>query len=235
MIQSRFHKILIAALCVLLLAACSRSDSDDDEKSGDDAGTSVERDDTGRDAQADERAGTGDSVPLRLTDEGRDRAAVAIATPADPRDTAFESNRLLAVPLYPRDTLIGPVSMATLSARDRAVVGAARDLFEALIAGELPIGSISPGIGPGGRATLEELRQAAAGLDEVRVGAVSELPGGEVSVPFRLLGQGADAVGEAVMAKTGDQWYTLDIRVGFLDDDTSSPFDPHSAGPGADF
>lgn len=229
--------IAVLLLTVLLVLSCARSRSGEpapleDERESSGAGTGVAGDRRAEDR--DERPdGAADTVPLRLTDQGRERAAASVAQPADPKDTAFEADRLLVVPLYPMDTVLGRLARPDIgSARDRAALSTAGDLLRGLIAGELDRELVSPDMGPGGRAALERLLRSGGGLKEVRLGSVTDLPGGEASVPFRLFGDHAHVIGEVVVAKLGDEWYTSDIQVEVLDRNTTLRFYPGSVRPG---
>ncbi|MEE8441045.1 MAG: hypothetical protein V3S41_04925 [Spirochaetia bacterium] len=207
---------------ILLFASCSRSESADD---GAPATAAVDR--RSAPGVSPVREGTDFAVPLRLTDQGRARAETPVVAPADPRDTAFEAARFTALPFRPRDTILGPFGVSAAgSARDRAVLSASEDLFFALLAGELPTELLSNRIGPGGRAVLEDLIWAAARFSEVRLGVVVTMTDREASVPFRLMGESRFAVGEVILVKLGDQWYTSDIQVESFDRDTTSRFDP---------
>ena len=226
MLNRRLTAAFCLACTVVLFATCSRSESGDDDSdaaqaASDEAAVPAPSGTEG----SDERQA---AVPLRLTDQGRSRADEQVVSPADPRDSAFEGQRFSAVPFHPSDMVLGPFGTGSGgSARDRAILAAAESLFSSLLEGELPVDTLSDRIGPGGRAMLEDLVWAAESLGEVRLGVVEPLTASEVSVPFRLVGEQRAAVGEVILEKAGDQWYTADIRVDFFDrDTTTSRFDP---------
>ena len=222
----------LAIICILLptlflFGSCSRSKTTDEGPAEEGAPSAEvsERRTTLEDAPA--REGGEAAVPLRLTDQGRARAEQPIVAPADPRDTAFEAARFTAIPFHPRDTILGPIGVtATSSARDRAVLSVSAALFSSLLGGELPTDLLSNRIGPGGRAVFENLIWAANTFSEVRLGAVVTMTDREASVPVRLIGESRFAVGEVILEKVGDQWYTSDIQVEFFDRNTTSRFDP---------
>jgi hypothetical protein len=218
--------ILLPALFVF--GSCSRSKPAEDGTAGDvDPETIVISEKAVAPEASRARDGTDDAVAMRLTDQGLARAARPVVTPADPRDTAFEAQRLTAIPFHARDTILGLFGVtATGSARDRAVLSASEDLFDSLLSGELPTDSLSDRIGPGGLAVLEGLIWTADTLSEARLGVVMTMTDTEASVPFRLMGETRFAVGEVIMVKVGDQWYTADIQVEFFDRDSTSRFDP---------
>lgn len=172
------------------------------------------------------------TVPMRLTDEGRDRAAQSVVVPADPRDTAFESLRFNAVRFGALDFELGRLSNSGASARDRAVLAVSRELFESLFAGELPTDALGPSLGPGGIAILEDLIWQARNLGEVRFGRVEAFGQDEVAVPYRMLGDQRIAVGELILEKVNDDWYTADIQVEITERDTTSRFDPGAVRAG---
>jgi hypothetical protein len=219
---------IIIVLTVFLFAACSRSKSAEpttEDQPTADAAATLEDPAPGRVGQ--DRLNTDAAVPMRLTDQGRARAVSTTLAPADPRDTAFEGQRFSAVPFHARDTVLGPLGrIAGGSARDRAVLAVCEDLFSALLGGELPVDSLSSRLGPGGRAVLDDLIWAAETLSDARLGVAVALTDLESSVPFRLMGETRFAVGEVILEKLGDQWYTADIQVEFIDRDTISRFDP---------
>jgi len=175
---------------------------------------------------------TGMAVPMRLTEEGRERATESVIAAADPRDTAFEAQRLTAVAFVANDFEMGRLGRSTTSARDRAVLAASEGLFSALFAGELPVDSLGPSLGPGGRAILEDLIWQARDLGEPRFGLVEPLTNDEVVVPYRILGSLKVAAGELVLEKVDDQWYIADIQVEVSDRDTTSRFDPGAVRSG---
>ncbi|MBU8913121.1 MAG: hypothetical protein KOO61_03795 [Spirochaetales bacterium] len=217
--------ILLPTLFVF--ASCSRSKTAEDGAVSDGEPVTVAPERQASPERPPVREGTDAAVPMRLTDQGRARAEQPVVAPADPRDTAFEAPRFTAVPFHPRDTILGPFGAAmTGSARDRAVLSASEHLFSSLLAGDLPTDALSYRIGPGGRAVFEDLIWAAETLSEVRLGVVVTMSDGEASVPFRLMGESRFAVGEVILEKLGDQWYTSDIQVEFFDRDTTSRFDP---------
>ncbi len=219
--------IAILLPTLFLLASCSRSKTTDEgvADKGTPAAEVAERQTSPEDARA--REGGDAAVPMRLTDQGRARADQPVMAPADPRDTAFEAARFTAIPFHPRDTILGPIGVtATSSARDRAVLSASAALFSSLLSGELPTDLLSNRIGPGGRAVFEDLIWAANTFYEVRLGVVVTMTDREASVPVRLIGESRFAVGEVILEKLGDQWYTSDIQVEFFDRDTTSRFDP---------
>jgi len=167
------------------------------------------------------------AVPMRLTEQGRARTGRAVATPADPRDTTFEGSRFSAIPFHARDTILGVLGPSVNgSARDRAALVAAGALLGSLTEGELPVSALSDDLGPGGRAVLENLIWAADSFDDVRMGIPVALTDRESSVPFRLMGERRYALGELILVKVGDEWYTADIQVEILDRDSTSRFDP---------
>lgn len=217
--------IIIAVFAFLLvLASCARRDRVEatPAPSGAVAETQPVAQAVGGGAAVSEEA-----VPMKLTEQGRSRAAAPVSTPADPRDTAFEGQRFVAVPLPARDTILGALGSTTsASARDRAVLSAARDFLSAIIGGELPTDQVSEAIGPGGRAVLEDLIWAGPELSEIRLGTVASVPGGDVSVQFRLVGKRRSARGELILENDADRWYTSDIQVELFDRDTTSRFDP---------
>ncbi len=223
--QLAIISILLAILFVF--ASCSRSKTTDEGMAEEGApGAEVpERQTPPVDAPARERED--DAVPMRLTDQGRARAEEPVVAPADPRDTAFEAARFTAIPFYARDTILGPIGVtATSSARDRAVLSVSAALFSSLLGGELPTDLLSSRIGPGAQAVFDDLIWAADTLSEARLGAVVAITDREVSVTVRLIGESRFAVGEVILEKLGDQWYTSDIQVEFFDRDTTSRFDP---------
>ena len=218
----------VIVLTVFVVVACSRSKSAD-PGSGDEPGPgiAVVVDDGAPGVLLPDRPESDVAVPMRLTDEGRARADKPVLLPADPRDTAFEGLRFSAVPFHARDTVLGPFGTETSSsARDRAVLSVCADLFSALLDGEIPVDRLSKRMGPGGRAVLDDLIWAADRLTETRLGLAVTLTELESSVPFRLMGDTRFAVGEVIVEKLGDQWYTADIQVEFFDRDTTSRFDP---------
>lgn len=168
-----------------------------------------------------------EAVPMKLTEQGRSRTDAPVSTPADPRDTAFEAQRFVAVPLPAQDTVLGALgSTIPASARDRAVLSSARSFLTAIVGGELATDEVSATIGPGGRAVLEHLIWAGTTLSEIRLGTVASVPGGDVSVQFRLIGKRRYALGELILENDADRWYTSDIQVELFDRDTTSRFDP---------
>ena len=216
----------VTAVIILLIAfafsSCSRSRTES---------TSTGQDGAEEVAAAEEIPADGeeveDAIPLRLTDEGRARAEKPVLTPADPRDTAFEGVRFSALPFHVQDAVLGALGApAAGSARDRAVLLVCDLLFSALLEGELLTDLLSPGIGPGGRAVFDDLIWQASTLSEYRLGVAVALTEAESSVPFRLMSESRYAVGEVILEKVGDQWYTADIQVDILDRDPTSRFDP---------
>ena len=220
---------LIAILLptLFVFASCSRSKTAEEAGASDGEPATVASERQASPETSPARESAEPAVPMRLTDQGRARAEQPIVVPADPRDTAFEAPRLTAVPFHPRDTILGPFGLtATGSARDRAVLSASENLFSSLHAGELQNDALIYRIGPGGRAVFEDLIWAADGFSEARLGVVVTMTDREASVPFRLMGESRFAVGEVILEKLGDQWYTSDIQVEFFDRDTTSRFDP---------
>ena len=219
--------IAILLLITSLILSCSRTKAAEEDGPGETAPVTEVADRQTPQAATPDTDATTDAVPMRLTDQGRARAEKSVVAPADPRDTAFETGRFTAVPFHPRDTILGPFgATVTGSARDRAVLSASDDLFSSLLEGELPADTLSSRIGPGGRAVLEDLIWRADTLTEIRLGEVYNMTDREASVPFRLIGEMRFALGEVILEKVGDQWYTADIQVELFDRDTTSRFDP---------
>jgi hypothetical protein len=226
----RNSRPVIAALLVstlLLLWSCNRSESDDEAPAEvSEPETAVESNEPGAPAGARAETLPADTVPMRLTDQGRARREQPVVSPADPRDTAFESGRFAAVVFHPMDTVLGALGGPGGSARERAILAACQSLLTPLLSGELPIVQLSGTVGPGGRAVLDDLIWASSSFSQVRLGLVHTLTDREVAVPFRMIGETRSAVGEVILERGDDRWYTADVQVEISDRDTTSRFDP---------
>lgn len=206
---------------------------------------------TPRDAESETPA-----VPMRLTDEGAARAeaesdeappvqsaeratptapppaappSVPSHRPADPKDTAFAEVRFRFGATYPYDAELGPLQhtfIGTIS--DRSAYAAARAFLAALLDGELPEDTLDDSLGRGARAILEELMWKGSDLADVRIGEVYQLSDVDVSLPFRLLGDQDEAIGELVLTNEDGRWYTSDIQVEYRSRGSDRRFDPAS-------
>ena len=236
MLRRQITFLILIALIVVLLPSCNRSGDGKSEGQNAAAQAGAGPADPQVPSEAREPDTGGDdtaSVPMRLTDEGRSRAVESVVVPADPRDSAFESGRMSALPIYARDTELGALALAgTSSARERAIHAVCDQLLDALLEGELPTDLVSDSMGPGGRALLEDLIWASNTLSEARMGRVIELTDAEVSVPFRLIGDERQVVGELIVEKLDEQWYTADIQFELQDRDTSFRFNPSAVQVG---
>lgn len=238
-IRLQIALIVLAAVLLFLPAGCARRERGAGKSSAEPA------------AEA-ETAGeaAGERRPMQLTDAGRERRAT---TPAqggsaeqagdgagsaarpdvgiDPRDDAFAANRLAATPRYPSDFVIGSLGTNGLSRLELAAREYARDFLTTLLESGEPAEDAFLEPAPGTRAVVGDLVAAGLSADRVRVGRPAALPGGETSVPYRVMGGETAAHGEVVLEMADGRWYTSDIQV-----ITSSPgpvgqFDPARDSP----
>ncbi|MFW5718254.1 MAG: hypothetical protein ACOC0E_12505 [Spirochaetota bacterium] len=196
----------------------------------------------------------GEGLPMRVTRAGRERQAetpgesrsaagssadaevrgadpIAADVAIDPRDEAFAAHRLAATPRYPADFVIGSLRTSGLARLESAARAYARSFLATLLKeGEPPEDAfLEPA--PGARAVVDDLVASALPADGLRVGRPLVLAGGEMSVPYRVLGAELSAQGEVILELADGQWYTSDIQVVTSSPGVDAQFDPARDSP----
>ena len=150
------------------------------------------------------------STTLQLTPEGRERTeSVLRSQPADPRDSAFASQRTLAIPAYPSDYQLGRLYRPSAGAMEHDASEYAREYLLAIRDG----GSLSvDSLGPGARSAVTDLAGALSERASLRIGPAVVLTDEEVSVQFRFVQLSGSIAGELIVALDEGDWYTSDIQ-----------------------
>jgi hypothetical protein len=147
---------------------------------------------------------------LQLTPEGRQRTeSVLRSQPADPRDSAFASQRTLAIPAYPSDYRLGRLYRPSAGPMEHDASEYAREYLLAIRDGT----SVSvESLGPGARNAVVELTGALSETASLRIGQAVVFTDEEVSVRFRFVQLSGSISGELIVALDGGDWYTSDIQ-----------------------